>query len=164
VEYISHLWNQQSLTFDGNDFLVTCTTDTEINDINLDDYAGFILIGGYAMDRLRYEEHPQPGQPNKSPAAQFLRKAVAADKLIGTICHSLWLFTAVPELLKERQVTCAHNIISDVQNAGGIVMFEEKDSTKGTQITYRDGKLVTGKHPGYVKEFCQAFLEALNEQ
>lgn len=164
VEYISHLWNNPSLTFDGNDFLATCTAKTEINDINLDDYAGFILIGGYAMDRLRYEEHPQPGQPNQSPAARFLRQAVGANKLIGTICHSLWLFTAVPELLKDRKVTCAHNIIYDVQNAGAIVMFEAEDPVKGTRITYRDGKLVTGKHPGYVKEFCQAFLEALKEQ
>lgn len=164
VEYISHLWNNPSLTFDGNDFLATCTANTEVNDINLDDYAGFILIGGYAMDRLRYEEHPQPEQPNESPAIRFLRRAVEANKLIGTICHSLWLFTAVPELLKDRKVTCAHNIISDVQNAGGIVMFEEEEPTKGTRITYRDGKLLTGKHPGYIKEFCQAFLEALNEQ
>lgn len=162
VEYISHLWNNPSLTFDGNDFLTTCTVNTEINGINLDDYAGLILIGGYAMDRLRYEEHPQFGQQNQSPAAQFLRKALAADKLIGTICHSLWLFTAVPELLKGRKVTCAHNIIYDVQNAGGIVMFEEADPSQGTKITYRDGKLLTGKHPGYVKQFCQAFLEALS--
>lgn len=164
VEYISHLWNNPSLTFDGNDFLATCTANTEVNDINLDDYAGFILIGGYAMDRLRYEEHPQPEQPNQSPAIRFLRRAVEANKLIGTICHSLWLFTAAPELLQGRKVTCAHNIIYDVQNAGGIVMFEEEEPTKGTRITYRDGKLLTGKHPGYVQEFCQAFLEALNEQ
>ena len=164
VEYISHLWNNPFLTFDGNDFLATCTANIEIDNINLDDYAGFILIGGYAMDRLRYEEHPQPGKPNQSPAVRFLHRAVEANKLIGTICHSLWLFTAVPELLKDRKVTCAHNIIYDVQNAGGIVMFEEEDPTKGTQITYRDGKLLTGKHPGYIKEFCQAFLEALNEQ
>ncbi len=163
VEYISHLWNNPYLTFDGNDFLATCTAKTEINDINFDDYAGFILIGGYAMDRLRYEEHPQQGQANQSPAARFLRKAVGANKLIGTICHSLWLFTAVPELLKNRRVTCAHNIIYDVQNAGAIVMFESEDPAKGTRITYRDKKLITGKHPGYVKEFCQAFLEALKE-
>ncbi len=163
VEYISHLWNNPSLTFDGNDFLATCTANKEVNDINLDDYVGFILIGGYAMDRLRYEQSPLQGNPNQSPAVRFLHRAVEANKLIGTICHSLWLFTAVPELLKDRRVTCAHNIIYDVQNAGGIVMFEE-DPTKGTRITHRDGKLLTGKHPGYIKEFCQAFLEALNEQ
>jgi putative intracellular protease/amidase/mannose/cellobiose epimerase-like protein (N-acyl-D-glucosamine 2-epimerase family) len=166
VEYISHLWKHQFLTFDGNDFLATCTVNKEINDINLDDYVGFILIGGYAMDRLRYEESPLQGKPNQSPAVRFLHRAVEANKLIGAICHSLWLFTTVPELLKDRKVTCAHNIIYDVQNAGGIVMFEEdtEDTAKGTRITYQDGKLLTGKEPRYVKEFCQAFLEALNQQ
>jgi putative intracellular protease/amidase/mannose/cellobiose epimerase-like protein (N-acyl-D-glucosamine 2-epimerase family) len=163
VEYISHLWNQSSLTFDGNDFLATCTVTQDVSTFNVDEYDGFILIGGYAMDRLRYEEHPTPGMPNTSPAARFIRRAVQANKLIGTICHALWLFTAVPELLKGRHVTCAHNIIYDVQNAGGIVMFEENNNS-GTKITHRDGNLVTGKHPGYVKEFCQEFLKALLAQ
>jgi protease I len=138
VEYISHLWNQ--------------------------DYKGILLIGAYAMDRLRYEEHPQEGQPNQSPAVRFLRtavKAMDANKLkIGTICHSLWLFCAAPELLKNRKVTCAHNLIYDVQNAGGIVVFDG-DGTKKVHI---DGNLITGKHPNVVDEFMNVFLEAVNEQ
>ena len=78
---------------------------------------------------------------------------------IGTICHSLWLFCAAPELIKNRKVTCAHNIIADVQNAGGIVMFDG-DQTKTLQI---DGNLITGKHPDAVNEFMDKFLEEMNE-
>ena len=164
IEYISHLWNQEQLTFKGNDLTEEVTVTVEVNDVDPTDYKGIILIGAYAMDRLRYEDRPKEGQPNQSPAVQFLRKAVKAmdaGKLqIGTICHSLWLFCAAPELLEKRKVTCAHNLIQDVQNAGGIVVFDG-DGTKRVQI---DGNLITGKHPEVVADFMSVFLEAINKQ
>lgn len=164
VEYISHLWNQKQLTFKGNDFTEEVTVTVEVNDIEPTDYDGIILIGAYAMDRLRYEENPREGQPNQSPAVRFLRKAVkdmdAGRIKIGTICHSLWLFCAEPELLKNRKVTCAHNLIYDVQNAGGIVLFEG-DGTKRINI---DGNLITGKHPEVTYEFMGVFLEEIKKQ
>ncbi|MEH2406069.1 DJ-1/PfpI family protein [Nostoc sp.] len=140
------------------------TVTVEVNDVEPTDSQGIILIGAYAMDRLRYEEYPKQGQPNQSPAVRFLRKAVKAmdaGKLnIGTICHSLWLFCADAELLKNREVTCAHNILCDVQNAGGIVIFDG-DGTKNLHI---DGNLITAKHPNVVAEFMEVFLKAINEQ
>lgn len=164
VEYISHLWNQEKLTFKGNELAEEVTVTVEVNDVEPTDYKGIILIGAYATDRLRYEEHPQLGQPNQAPAVKFLRKAVKAmdaNRLkIGTICHSLWLFCATPELLKNRKVTCAHNLICDVQNAGGIVMFDGD----GTKTMYIDGGLITGKHPDSVDEFMSVFLEAIQKQ
>lgn len=164
VEYISHLWNQQQLTFRGNDLTEEITVTVEVNDVELTDYEGIILIGAYATDRLRYEEHPKKGQPNQSPAVRFLRKAVKAMDAgrlkIGTICHSLWLFCADPELLKNREVTCAHNILCDVQNAGGIIIFDG-DGTKSVHV---DGGLITAKHPNVVDEFMDIFLEAISAQ
>jgi protease I len=76
VEYLSYLWGQDKLTFKGNDFTQEVNVTRDINDVDLADYKAIILIGGYAMDRLRYQEHPKPGQPNQAPAVQFLRKAV----------------------------------------------------------------------------------------
>ncbi len=164
VEYISHLWNQEKLTFRGNDLMAKVTVTTEVNDVEPTDYQGILLIGAYAMDRLRYEANPQPGQPNQAPAVNFLRQAVKAmdanQLKIGTICHSLWLFCAAPELLKGRQVTCAHNLISDVQNAGGIVMFDGN----ATKTLHIDGNLITGKHPNVVDEFMSVFLEGIKKQ
>ncbi|MBE9044558.1 DJ-1/PfpI family protein [Pleurocapsales cyanobacterium LEGE 10410] len=164
VEYISHLWNQEELTFKGNELTEEVTVKVEVNDVDPTDYQGIILIGAYATDRLRYEAHPQLGQPNQAPAIKFLRKAVKAmdaNRLkIGTICHSLWLFCAAPELLKNRQVTCAHNLICDVQNAGGIVMFDGN----GTKTMCIDGGLITGKHPDSVDEFMNIFLEEIQKQ
>lgn len=158
VEYISHLWGQPRLTFRGNDFTEEVTVTTEVAEIDPTDYQGIILIGGYAMDRLRYQEHPRQSQPNRAPAVEFLRRAVQADAKIGTICHSLWLFCAAPELLRGRKVTCAHNIIADVENAGGIVVFDGNE----TAVTYVDGNLITGRHPGVTEEFMALFLKEMS--
>src|SRR5260370_38775232 len=56
IEYITHLWGQDKLTFKGNDFIQEVTVSKEVADVNLADYKAIILIGGYAMDRLRYQE------------------------------------------------------------------------------------------------------------
>lgn len=163
VEYLSHLWNQEQLTFKGNELTEEVTVTVEVNEVEPTDYKGIILIGAYATDRLRYEAYPKPGQPNQAPAVKFLRKAVKAmdanQLKIGTICHSLWLFCAAPELLQDRQVTCAHNLIYDVQNAGGIVMFQGEE----TKTLHIDGGLVTGKHPDSVDEFMEFFLTELKK-
>ena len=163
VEYISNLWGQPQLTFKGNDHEEETTVTIDFKDVSPADYQGIILIGGYAMDRLRYQVNPQPGKPNKSPAVEFLRHAVEMmdnHKLkIGTICHSLWLFCADVELLEGREVTCAHNIICDVENAGGIIIYKGEE----TAATHIDGSLITGKHPGVVEEFMQVFLEEVNK-
>jgi putative intracellular protease/amidase len=164
VEYLSHLWGQKELTFDGNDMTAKVTVRVEVNDVAPADYAAVILIGGYAMDRLRYEEHPQEGRPNQAPAVVFLRKAVAAMDAgrlrIGAICHGLWLFCADPALLKGRKVTCAHNIICDVVNAGGIPVYD------GNKLadTWVDRNLITGRHPGVVEEFMSVFVRELDRR
>ena len=164
VEYITHLWGQEQATYRGNDFNEEVTVTVELNDVEPSDYQGILLIGAYAMDRLRYEANPQAGQPNQAPAIKFLRKAVEAmdaGKLkIGTVCHSLWLFCAAPELIEGREVTCAHNIMYDVQNAGGIIVFDG-DGTKEVHI---DGNLITGKHPDVVDKFMKIFLDAINDE
>ena len=163
VEYITHLWGQDKLTFKGNDFTQEVTVTREVSDVKPADYKAIILIGGYAMDRLRYQEHPEPGRPNRAPAVEFLRRAVKvmnnSHLKIGTICHSLWLFCAAPETLTGRKVTCAHNIMGDVENAGGTLVFYDDQLID----TYVDGNLITGRHPGVVEAFMKTFLEEIEK-
>ena len=163
VEYITHLWGQDKLTFKGNDFTQEVTVTREVSDVKPADYKAIILIGGYAMDRLRYQEHPEPGRPNRAPAVEFLRRAVKAmnnsNLKIGTICHSLWLFCAAPETLTGCKVTCAHNIMGDVENAGGTLVFYDDQLID----TYVDGNLITGRHPGVVEVFMKTFLEEIEK-
>lgn len=162
VEYISHLWGNPQLEFGGNpDTGVVeehVTVKTEVNDVDPSDYKGIIAIGAYAMDRLRYQANPKKGQKNQAPAVVFLRKAVSnPDVKLGTICHSLWLFCADPDLLRGKKVTCAHNIICDVENAGGDVVFDG-DATADLVI---DGNLVSGKHPAVTDRFMEAFIREI---
>jgi protease I len=163
VEYISHLWGQDKLTFKGNDFTQEVTVTREVSDVKPADYKAIILIGGYAMDRLRYQEHPEPGRPNRAPAVVFLRRAVKAMNIshlkIGTISHALWLFCAAPETLTGRKVTCAHNIMGDVENAGGTLVFYDDQLID----TYVDDNLITGRHPGVVEAFMKTLLEEIEK-
>lgn len=161
VDYASYLWGQPSLSFEGNDKSSKVEVQLCVTQIDLQDYAGLILIGGYAMDRLRYQASIEPG-PSRAPAVELLRKAVArmdaGQLVIGTICHSLWLFCADPALLRGRTVTCAHNIVCDVENAGGVILYEQQETAE----TACDGLLVSGRHPGVVDEFNQIFMEKMN--
>jgi putative intracellular protease/amidase len=162
VDYMTHLWGNPSLRFGGNpDTGVVeehVTVTTEVNNVDPFDYKGIICIGAYAMDRLRYEANPQKGRPNQAPAVVLLRKAMAAKGVkIGTICHGLWLLCADRKLLEGRKVTCAHNIICDVENAGGDVVFAG-DQTAEIVI---DGDLITGKHPGMIDLFMQTFVSEI---
>ncbi|BCJ50544.1 peptidase C56 PfpI [Actinoplanes sp. NBRC 14428] len=164
VEYLSHLWGQQQLTFGSNPDNGTVeehvTVTAEVATAVPGDYAGIILIGAYAMDRLRYQpEIAGPGARNKAPAVEFLRRALATPNLrIGTICHSLWLFCADPDLLHGRRVTCAHNIVCDVENAGGVVEFDGR-STADLVI---DGNLISARHPDVTDRFMATFLSEIN--
>ena len=162
VHYSSFLWGNESLSFEGNDKTAKVKVDLCISQVNLDDYKGMILIGGYAMDRLRYEPKLSVTR-NQSPAVELLRKAVfkmdAGEFCVGTICHSLWLFCADPDLLRGRSVTCAHNIYCDVVNAGGIVVQENGETVE----VHQDGLLITGRHPGAVHEFDKLFLSQLEK-
>lgn len=165
VEYLSHLWGQPQLRFGSNpenDVVEEhVVVTTEINDTRLTDYKGIICIGGYAMDRLRYQVSPKKGQPNQAPAVEFIRHAMhTAGLKVGTICHSLWLLCAAPSLLSGRRVTCAHNLIADVEGAGADVVFDG-DQTADMVI---DGDLISGKHPGMVDAFMRVFVAEIEKQ
>ena len=162
VEYVSHLWGQPELHFGSNpeDDRVQdhVTVKVEINSVKPEDYKAVLLIGAYAMDRMRYQVAPKKGEPNQAPAVVFLRKAMAAKGVkVGTICHSLWLLCADKTLLTGRKVTCAHNIICDVENAGADVIY----GNEGTVDLVVDGDLISGKHPGVIDQFMDLFIKEM---
>jgi putative intracellular protease/amidase len=164
VEYISHLWGLPELRFGSNpendQVEEHVTVRTEVNHVDPLDYKGIILIGAYAMDRLRYQVKVKPGQKNQSPAVVFLRKAMQQEAKVGTICHSMWLFCADRDLLAGRKVTCAHNIVCDVENAGGEVVYDGDESAD----LVIDGNLISGKHPGVVDQFMEAFVKQIENR
>ncbi len=165
VEYLSHLWGKASLKFGSNPDNGYVEEEVEVmvevNSVDPADYAGIIVIGGYASDRLRYQATVKPGQKNQAPAVVFLRQAMALPAVKkGAICHSLWLFCADSELIRHRRVTCAHNVICDVENAGAEIVYEGE----GTATLVVDGDLITGKHPGVTEQFMAAFVQEIEAQ
>lgn len=162
LEYISNLWGNASLQFGSNPdngwVEEHLSVAKDVKDVNPADYKGFLLIGAYATDRLRYTVKPEKGKPNDAPAVELLRRIAATPKVkIGTICHSLWLMCADPSLLRGKRVTCAHNIICDVENAGADVQYGD-DGTVGTVI---DGDLITAKHPAFTDELIDLFISEI---
>jgi protease I len=165
VDYLSNLWGCAELKFGSNpenDVIEEhVVVTTEVSQVSPSDYRGIIAIGAYAMDRLRYEPTVKKGQKNQAPAVVFLRNAMKIQGLkVGAICHSLWLFCADSDLLRDRKVTCAHNIICDVENAGAEVIYEGD----GTAELVVDGDLITGKHPGFVDQFLVTFIAEMDRQ
>jgi putative intracellular protease/amidase len=158
VEYLSHLWGQPALRFgsnpDGGQILEHVTVTAEVNDADPADYRAILLIGAYAMDRLRYQATVKQGEKNEAPAVRLLRRALRAGTTVGTICHSLWLLCADPDLLRGRKVTCAHNIVCDVENAGAEVVY----AAGGTADVVVDGNLISAKHPAVVDAFLEAVV------
>lgn len=145
----------------GDDIEQHAVVRKEIAGSDPRDYDAVLCLGAYAVDHLRHQEHPRPGQANHAPAVDFIRRAMRTPGLkVGTICHSLWLMCADPSLLRGRKVTCAHNIMPDVEHAGGDVQVEN-----GETVAYVvDGDLISGKHSQFVEEFMQVFLAELEKQ
>lgn len=165
VEYISNLWGNPSLEFGSNPDFGTveekCIVEQDVASVNVDSYKGFLLIGAYATDRLRYTVKPEKGKPNDAPAVVLLRKIMATRGVkVGTICHSLWLLCADRSLLEGRKVTCAHNIICDVENAGAEVQYGDE----GTVGSVVDGDLITAKHPAFTEELIQIFIREIEKE
>ena len=162
VEYITNLWGNTSLQYGSNpddgwveEHLVV---SKDVKDVKPSEYKGFLLIGAYATDRLRYTVTPAKGKPNDAPAVELLRKIMSTPGVkVGTICHSLWLLCADKSLIEGRKVTCAHNIICDVENAGGDVQYGD-DGTVGSVV---DGDLISAKHPAFTDELIDIFLKEI---
>ncbi len=166
VEYISYLWGQEKLTFgsnpEDNEVKHIVDVNADVTKVKPSDYQAIICIGAYAMDRLRYQDKVKKGQPNNAPAVVFISQAMKEPTVkVCAICHGLWLLS-VTDLLKGRQVTCAHNLISDVENAGADLIYdEEKEQTADIVI---DGNLITGRHPGMVDLFVETIVKELEKK
>ena len=164
VDAVSHLWGQPELTFYANavDGVVpsSCTVQLEVEQLDSRNYDAVLVVGGYAADRLRYEVAPSPGGDCQSPAARFLASAmVNSGTIVATLCHGVWLLTACPSLLKGRRLTCASNVLRDVENAGGEVVFESGQLAP----LVIDSDLVTASHPDHLDAFLHAVLDCLRK-
>jgi protease I len=149
---LTRLWGQQFLTFQGHEYHapLDCHESFEdIDDRELNTYAAIIVPSAFVADRLRYTEDLS----QLPPATGFLKQAFANQNILkGIICHGMWLVAPVPELVRDRRVTCHNNLHGDVVNMGAI--YTDRDVVV-------DGDLVTGRSGAHCHLFAQKIIEIL---
>jgi putative intracellular protease/amidase len=153
VHLMSRLWGQPKQTFVGEVEVPghtpeTLDVDIDIDDVDLDDYAGVIVAANYTSVRLRWNEdaatstNPAEAVRN-APAARFFRRAMGDRRIVkGAPCHALWLLTPSPEVLAGRRVTCNPVVLADVLNAGALYV-PAPDGSDWHEHVVVDGDLVT---------------------
>lgn len=152
LHFMSRLWGQPVLTFNGHEWKVPfeCRESFEnMSDEQLRSYAAVIVPSGIVSDRLRYTE-----DVNKiPPATEFLKRAFKEKSILkGIICHGMWLVAPAPELVRGRRVTVHNNLIGDARAYGAI--YEDKDVVV-------DGDLVTARTGGHCHLFAKQIIEML---
>lgn len=152
VHFLTRLWGQPALTFQGHEYRVPfeCRESLEsIDDAGLDEYSGIIVPSGMVADRLRYTEDVE----KLPPAVEFLKRAFARKGIIkGIICHGLWLVAPAPELVRGRRLVCHNNLLGDARNMGAIYVNED---------VVVDGDLVTARTGGHHHLFARKIIDLL---
>ena len=152
LHFLTRLWGQASLTFQGHEFHLPfeCHESFEnMDDATLKSYSAIIVPAGMVADRLRYTEDIK----KLPPAVEFLKRAFAEKKIIkGIICHGMWLLAGVPELVKARKVVVHNNLLGDARNMGAIYVDED---------VVVDGDLVTARSGGHCNVFAKKIIELL---
>ncbi len=116
-------------------------TDLGMDDANADDFAGLVIPGGFAPDRMR-----------RYPAMlNFVRAMDAAKKPIAFICHAGWVPISAG-IVRGRTVTSVSAIKDDLINAGATWVDQE---------VVVDGHLITSRTPPDLPAFARELVKML---
>lgn len=122
-------------------FGAAALVDRTVDDIDPADYDALTLVGGPgALEHL-----------DKPKVHELFRRAMAAGKVIGSICISP-VVLAHAGLLRGRRVTCFPDGAGEVEKAGGSCTGRDLET---------DGKLITASGPAPAKKYGEALAEAL---
>ncbi|MFH2141085.1 MAG: DJ-1/PfpI family protein [Bacteroidota bacterium] len=152
VHFLSRLWGQSSIEFQGHEFKAPfhCSESFEnLSDDDIKSFSAFIIPAGMVADRLRYTE-----DVNKIPPASLFLKKIFLDKQIikGIICHGLWLVSPIAEVIKGRKIVVHNNLISDAKNYGAI--YIDKDVVV-------DDDLITARTGGHCSLFIKEMIKMI---
>ncbi len=118
-----------------------CVSDAAIADMEVADFQGLVVPGGWMPDKLR-----------RDPAVlQLVRDFNAAEKMIAAICHGGWVPISAG-VYQGVNVTGSPGIKDDLINAGAV---------------WQDAPLVIDRHfvssrrPDDLPQFCQGILQVL---
>ncbi len=155
VHFLTRLWGQPSLTFQGHEYRapMECRESFEgMDDATLRSYSAVIVPSGMVADRLRYTEDVA----KLPPATEFLRRAFAEKGILkGIICHGMWLVAPAPELVRGRRVVVHNNLLGDARNMGAKYVDED---------LVVDGDLVTARTGGHCHLLARKIIDLLGER
>ena len=115
--------------------------DITFDEVNVNEYNGIIIPGGFAPDYLRNNK-------NVLDIVNYMNKN---KKLIASICHAAQVLISA-DIVRERKLTCVKQIAVDVINAGGIY----KDSP-----VVIDENLITSRVPSDLPGFTNTIIKKI---
>jgi len=152
VHFLTRLWGQDTLTFEGHEYRaeMTCSESfEELDDSALSRFSAIIVPAGMVADRLRYTEDIT----KLPPACEFMKRAFANKNIVkGIICHGMWLLAPVPDLVRGRRVVVHNNLLGDVKNMGAVYVDEN---------VVVDEDLVTARTGGHCHLFARKIINLL---
>jgi protease I len=117
--------------------------DREAKEIDMTQYDGVVIPGGYAPDMMR--RYPE--------MVRIVREAHQKGKMVAAICHAGWMLASA-DILKGKKATGFFAIKDDMVNAGANYVDAE---------VVRDGKLITSRKPDDLPAFCREMIEVLSK-
>ena len=118
-----------------------CKADVAFDAVDPKAFAGLVIPGGYAPDKIR----------RIPKALEIVQEINQAHKLIAFICHAGWVPISA-KILKGRHLTGFSAIKDDLANAGAI--YEDKPVVV-------DKNFVTSRTPADLPFFSKAILDVL---
>ncbi|MCX7780393.1 MAG: type 1 glutamine amidotransferase [Negativicutes bacterium] len=118
--------------------------DLAPDEVQIENYAGVIIPGGQAPDRMRVNDK----------MVDLVKAADKAGLVIGAICHGPQMLIEA-DIIRGRNVTCYKSVLTDILNAGAIYHDLE---------AIIDGKLVTSRTPKDLPAFCREIIKLLPKQ
>ncbi len=117
--------------------------DREAKEIDVSQYDGVLIPGGYAPDLMR--RYPE--------MVRIVREAYEKGKVVAAICHAGWMLASAG-ILKGKKVTGFFAIKDDLIHAGAIYIDAE---------VVKDGRLITSRKPEDLPFFCREIIKSLSE-
>lgn len=118
-----------------------CTSDAALADMEVADFHGVVIPGGWMPDALRRDRH----------VLDLVRGFDAAGRLVAAICHGGWIPVSAG-VYRGVRVTGSPGIKDDLVNAGAL--WEDA-------AVVVDGHHVSSRRPADLPAFCRGILAVL---
>ena len=121
----------------------TALVDLSIDEVDVDDYEGMLIPGGYSPDKLRADDR----------FVEFVRAFDATGRPLAAVCHGPQLLLTA-ELQAGRTLTAWKTVQGDLRQAGAHVVDRE---------VVVDDNWITSRKPADLEAFTSKFVEQLGE-